>query len=332
VDRKRITVLVSAMTIAACSGDSTAPAGAPVQILSTRDIGTQALAGTAVPVRPSVRVTDAQGRPVPGVVVTFSTGGASSITGESQTTNSDGIATVGKWTLPNTFGPQALTASAPSLTSVEFRINSIAPDGGVVAFSIVDPSGDTLRTRGGGPVPIDVTSVSAEFKRDSLILTLGFTTPVSAGTIGLPNAIAGEIEVDIDDSALTGYVPPDTDRLFGGSSALGVDYLIDLIQSDPSGALIHSVVGTTRVPASYPGNSMVMRIPMTTLGWDDGNFSLAGVIGTSVRATDIFPNSGAIRSRRGTTTTASSLMFDRAASRGRAWKPTRLRTWLEVDR
>jgi hypothetical protein len=45
-----------------------------------------------------------------------------------------------------------------------------------------------------------------------------------------------------------------------------VDYLIDLIQSDPSAVLIDRVNGTTRVPASYPGTTMVMRIPMANLG------------------------------------------------------------------
>ena len=62
--------------------------------------GQTADAGTAVAVAPSVKVTNDPGQGVAGFGVTFVvTGGNGSVTGGSQTTNSNGIATVGSWVL-----------------------------------------------------------------------------------------------------------------------------------------------------------------------------------------------------------------------------------------
>jgi hypothetical protein len=78
--------------------------------------GQTAQAGTAVPVRPAVRVTNAIGQPVAGFGVTFVvTGGGGSVSGATQTTNSDGIARVGGWTLGPDAGTNTLEARAGSL-------------------------------------------------------------------------------------------------------------------------------------------------------------------------------------------------------------------------
>jgi adhesin/invasin len=86
--------------------------GPPSQIVLFAGGGQAAVQGTAVPVRPAVRVLDAAGSGVPGAAVTFAVaGGGGSVTGASQTTDVNGIATVGNWTLGSTLG-QALTATA----------------------------------------------------------------------------------------------------------------------------------------------------------------------------------------------------------------------------
>ena len=78
--------------------------------------GQTAAAGSPVPVRPAVRVLDAQGRPVAGVEVTFVvTGGGGSVEGATQTTNSEGIARVDGWRLGPTAGANTLEARAGSL-------------------------------------------------------------------------------------------------------------------------------------------------------------------------------------------------------------------------
>ena len=70
------------------------------------------MAGNQVRTAPSVRVIDGTGAPVGGATVTFavSTGGGS-ITGASVTTGSDGIATMGSWTLGATPALNTVTAT-----------------------------------------------------------------------------------------------------------------------------------------------------------------------------------------------------------------------------
>lgn len=69
-------------------------------------------AGTAVPTAPAIRVTDLGNTPVAGVAVTFAVAsGGGTITGASTTTNAQGVAAVGSWTLGANPGTNTLTAS-----------------------------------------------------------------------------------------------------------------------------------------------------------------------------------------------------------------------------
>lgn len=86
--------------------------GAPTIVISSGD-GQAARPGAAVPIAPSVLVTRADGSPWTGVVVTFAvTGGGGTVTGPTQTTGANGVATVGGWTLGAALGPNTLTATA----------------------------------------------------------------------------------------------------------------------------------------------------------------------------------------------------------------------------
>jgi len=75
-----------------------------------------AVAGSAVPISPAVRVADRYGNPIGGVNVTFAVGPASgTATGVLQTTDANGIAAVGTWTLSGTAGPNTLLATTPGV-------------------------------------------------------------------------------------------------------------------------------------------------------------------------------------------------------------------------
>lgn len=80
-----------------------------------------AMAGTAVPTAPSVRVRDLEGRPLAGVPVTFAaTTGGGVVTGATTVTDADGVARVGSWVLGspaalNTLVATAAGASAPAV-------------------------------------------------------------------------------------------------------------------------------------------------------------------------------------------------------------------------
>jgi hypothetical protein len=86
--------------------------GEPASVAVSAGAGQTAPAGTAVPVRPAVVVRDAGGTPVAGVAVTFAVaGGGGSVTGGGATTGTDGVATVGSWTLGNSAGTNTLQAT-----------------------------------------------------------------------------------------------------------------------------------------------------------------------------------------------------------------------------
>lgn len=279
--------------------DTTSPKfGPPVKMVLSGEIGDVAVAGEESPVKPRVLVTDAENRPVPDVSVTFTVlNGGGAVEGATQITNAFGIATVGRWILGRNFGLNRVLASSPGLPSVAFQLRGIAPDTGVVAFDFADPAGDTAARPSDKPPAVDLLRVRGDFKRDSLIITLTFASPVRAGNADAANSIGGGIELDMDDNALTGYGPPDSNR-FGASAVLGVDYAVDLFNSFATGVLLFSRSGFTRATISYPGNSVVIRLPLSLLGDDDGNFALAINLGPFVWASDVFPNAGQLVVRR----------------------------------
>jgi adhesin/invasin len=132
---------------------STGLTGSPV-IFTANAIGTAAsvgvnngdlqtaTAGTAVAIPPSVRVVDQAGNPVQGTAVTFAvTGGGGSVLGESQTTGSDGVARLARWTLGAVPGPNTLTATNQGLAGspVTFTATGTPPP---AATSIALNDGD----------------------------------------------------------------------------------------------------------------------------------------------------------------------------------------------
>jgi hypothetical protein len=82
--------------------------------------------GTAVPIRPAVRVVDQHGNGIAGKAVTFTvTAGGGSVTGSSVATDASGIATVGSWTVGSAIGTNTLQASTAGLAPVTFTVESI---------------------------------------------------------------------------------------------------------------------------------------------------------------------------------------------------------------
>jgi hypothetical protein len=87
--------------------------GATMSIAVNAGDNQTATAGTAVAIRPAVKVTDATGNPVAGVNIKWAVGsGGGSATGVSGTTSLGGIDKVGSWTLGSAPGPNTLTATA----------------------------------------------------------------------------------------------------------------------------------------------------------------------------------------------------------------------------
>lgn len=282
------------LALAACT-DSTEPGSGPPAKLLIQAGGTPqtAVFGQPVPTAPTVLVTDARNRPVPGVVVTFAiTSGGGSLSSTTQTTNSAGLGSV-VWMLGNTFGANLLTATVAGLPPISFSATAILSDAVVLAFQLTDPAGDTLNTfpeTTPTPPAIDLLSLRGDFERDYLILTATFSDAL--------NFVRGYVEFDIDDDPSTGG--PFISTVYGGSGNLGRDYVLSFSGSNAgiSDGSPNQPPNPVSVQVSYSGSTVVLRVPMSLFGNDDGNFSLVGVIGTMDRATDLFPNSGLTTVRR----------------------------------
>jgi len=88
------------------------PASGPARVVVNVGNNKPGLVGFGVNVRPAVFVTDAGNNPVANATVTFAVqSGGGSITGGVATTNGNGVAQVGKWTLGASAGINTLTAT-----------------------------------------------------------------------------------------------------------------------------------------------------------------------------------------------------------------------------
>jgi hypothetical protein len=106
-------------------------------------VGAQVLAAD----RPSVIVLDQAGSPLEGVTVTFAVeSGGGSVTGATQTTNEQGVATVGSWTLGPVAGSNTLSASAGTATPVVFTATSINPCASPTPHTLATTSNGQLTT------------------------------------------------------------------------------------------------------------------------------------------------------------------------------------------
>lgn len=112
---------------------ATAVAGAATSLAPVVAATQSATVNTGVGVAPSVVLKDAHGNPVPNIAVTFAVGtSGGTLTGASQTTNAQGIATVGGWMVGQTAGSYSLTATSGPLTTM-FTATALAGPAATIA-------------------------------------------------------------------------------------------------------------------------------------------------------------------------------------------------------
>jgi hypothetical protein len=110
---------------------ASAEAGPPASMQLLQGWGQRVLAGTYVPVPPSVRLTDGFGNPTPGEGVAFSVlAGGGSLLDPTPSTDEDGVATVGRWTLGPSPQVNRLSVTVPGLSGVTLEATGI-PAGGL---------------------------------------------------------------------------------------------------------------------------------------------------------------------------------------------------------
>lgn len=123
-----------------CPGESTAPKA--TSVVQARGLSQAGTAGTAVAVAPAVKVIDGSGKGFPGASVVFavSTGGGT-VAGGTATTDADGIASVGSWTLGTVAGLNSLVATSPGLGSTVTFVADGKPGPATKLAIVTEPAG-----------------------------------------------------------------------------------------------------------------------------------------------------------------------------------------------
>lgn len=251
----------------------TATAGPAATLTKVAGDNQSARTGTAVPVAPSVRVTDQFGNPVSGVTVTFAvTGGGGSVTGGVVTTSAAGTAAVGSWTLGATSGVNTLTASAPGVASVNFTATATGdPCSSRAPFTLRGTVSGALSTtdcrlQDGSYVDFYATSVPAA-QAEEFVVTSGAID----GLAFLFDAAGNLVAFDDDDEATNSANP--VMRVFAptGQYTLGV---------------------TSYSPGEVGAYQLTSRAMTTVSGCDDRGWIVPGVtvsatlVSTDCRDTD----------------------------------------------
>ncbi len=122
----------------------------PTELVVHSGDGQQATAGTAVPDPVTVRVTGVTGAGLEGATVGFEvTAGGGSVESATATTDGDGMASPGAWTL-GAPGPQELRASVAGLDPVSIRAKAL---GVPAALAVVAGAGQEVAVGTAVPVP-----------------------------------------------------------------------------------------------------------------------------------------------------------------------------------
>ena len=162
-----------------------------------------ATVNTTVASPPSVRAEDQYTNVVPGVAVTFGTVlGGGTVTGETQTTNAQGIATATGWRLGTAIGQQLVRAVAGSAQPAAFSATAVAGP----PANLVKVAGDAQEGIGGVPVGVAPgVRVVDEFANPVGNIPVTFTPGANSGSV----------------TAGTSTTDPATGTAFVGSWRLG---------------------------------------------------------------------------------------------------------------
>ena len=302
----RLALLVlpaAAASLTTCAGgdaptDPSGP-GPASQIAIHAGNGHSAFVATALATPPAVIIKDAAGAPVAGVSVTFAVaGGGGSITGATPTGGTNGVATIGSWTLGSTPGTNTLTATASGLAGSPVTFTATATAGPATRLVATNPGATTA----GAPLtPVQVTvqdpqgnTVPASTNSISVAVTSG-TGAAGATLSGTPTQPAvggaanfGNLAID---KAGAGYtltvsspgLTPDTTSPFDISAGAPAQLAFTLQPSTvTAGAAISPAVQATVQDAQ--GNTVTSSTDSISLAMTSGTGTNGAVLfGTLTR-------------------------------------------------
>jgi hypothetical protein len=202
-----------------CGGDSSGPGNIATSMSANSSISLNSPPGSAVTERPSVVVYDQTGNPMGGVTVTFTGTGGGTVTGGSQVTNAQGVATVGGWTLGATVGSYTLVASAANVAPVTFTASTVDPCTTLTPFTFGTSANANLATSdcqlGDGSF-IDFFSTTVPAAGTYLFTQTASNIDsflVLFGSTGVVIGVNDDISVDTRNSAVKAILPAGDYRL-----------------------------------------------------------------------------------------------------------------------
>ena len=180
-------------TLASCGGGS--DGGTPPNDVNTMTKnagdGQTAVVGEAVPVAPSVKITNQNAAGVAGLAVTFTVAsGGGQITGGSATTNASGVATVGGWTLGTVAGANTLTATSAGINGSPLTFTVTANAG--PPKTLTKQLGDNQTSTPADVVPVKpAVKVADQYGNAVANVTVTFAVASGGGSITGGSATTG---------------------------------------------------------------------------------------------------------------------------------------------
>jgi hypothetical protein len=195
-------VLAVAAASLTCSDDPAAPELRPAALVQLAGDDQQGLVGQALPESLVVRVDDAQGRPVSGVSVFWTTSGGGQVHPTMVATGADGRAAVER-TMGDTAGEHRTVATVPDLPPITFT--AIAETGTTVPHLLLTTQPSAAAESG---VALEQQPVlrALDASGDPLPAGLAVTATVSGATLGGTAKVSSDATglVSFTDLALTG--------------------------------------------------------------------------------------------------------------------------------
>ncbi len=206
----------------------------PAELLVIAGNNQTANAGAPVATQPAVLVNDGAGEPIAGMPVTFSvTLGGGTITDSVQLTDTEGLATLGSWTLGTTAGPNKLTATAAAL-SVEFDATGV-PGPADLGQSIITVSDDTVAAGSGAVMGLVVRDAYGNrHTTGGLDVSFYLSGGTSDGTIGSV-VDAGDGSYSADFTAQTAGTPSDVGATITGNPVTSARPTVTVVPGPPAG-------------------------------------------------------------------------------------------------
>ena len=168
-------------------------AGAPAHLIKLTNDGQQVPAGGTASATPSVRVVDDAYTPLAGVTVTFAiASGGGTLTAATATSDANGVATVGSWTVGGVMGEASLTASVPGADDVTFTATIIP--GAPTVLEKVAGDDQTANVNTQVPIPLRVRVTDA-FGNPVPEVTVVFSVTSGGGLIVGPNGFTNALGI-----------------------------------------------------------------------------------------------------------------------------------------